>query len=298
MKISRRDFIKWAGASAALVGVGAQVSPPRFPMRLQASPITPRTGFGLLIDLKRCIGCKLCVGACKQANNLPEDSAASLSPTTLTIIDFKNVSPNVADPVIKPVKRQCMHCLEPACVSVCPVSALERNEKGHVVYEAEKCIGCRYCMVACPFGIPKYDWNSPNPRINKCTFGCMANGKRDVPACVQACPVEALQYGSRDELLTIAKRRIKDNPNQYVNHIYGENQVGGTGMFYVSGVPFEQLGFRTDLPDEPLPNLTWVAQEKIPAVIVGAISLLSGIAWWTHRGERKSPLPMGRPQVV
>lgn len=288
MNFTRRDFLKLFGASAAFLGLGAKFPSPSVRMVPPAPPVTPNSAYGILIDTAQCIGCQLCVKACKEANNLPaENRVTTLSPTALTIIDFKNISPQLEKAEIKPVKRQCMHCEEPACVSVCPVAALTKNDRGAVVYDDTKCIGCRYCMVACPFGVPKYNWTSPNPKINKCTYGCMADGKRDQPACVQICPVKALSYGKRDELLAIAKSRIEQEPERYVNQVYGEKEVGGTTMLYLSATPFDQLGFRTDLPTEPLPNLTWAAQELVPPIFGGLIAVLSGIAWWTHRPERK-----------
>jgi len=194
----------------------------------RASPVPPNSGaYGILSDAAQCIGCKLCVKACKEANNLPsDDRVTTLSATTLTIVDFKNISTKLETPEVKPIKRQCMHCEDPACVSVCPVNALTPNERGAIVYDANKCIGCRYCMVACPFGIPKYNWDSANPKINKCTHGCMEDGKRDQPACVQICPVKALTYGKRNDLLAIAKSRIQQNPGRYVNQVYGERKSG------------------------------------------------------------------------
>ncbi len=288
MSISRRDFLKLCGASAVMLGVGAKFAPPALAPRSAKVPISPKAGAGVLIDTTRCIGCKSCQNACKVANNLPtDDRPVALSATTLTIVDFRNISTKPNQPEIKPVKRQCMHCAEPACVSVCPLGALYKKENGCVGYDENVCMGCRYCMWACPFGVPKYNWQSPNPKINKCAQNCMADGKRDKPACVQACPQQALVYGNRNELLTMAKERIAQNPSKYVNHVYGEKEVGGTSMLYLSGTPFEQLGFRTDLPDEPLPSLTWNAQEKVPGVFVGMLALLSGIAWWTRRGNSR-----------
>jgi formate dehydrogenase iron-sulfur subunit len=288
MNISRRDFLKMCGASAAMLGLGAKFGETPLAAPAKAVPVSPRAGNGVLIDTTRCVGCKSCQSACKKANNLPSDEPpVALSAVTLTIVDFRNISTVPNKPVVKPVKCQCMHCEDPACASVCPVGALYKTENGCVAYDADKCIGCRYCMTACPFGIPKYDWNSPNPKINKCAQACMAEGKRDKPACVQACPAQALQYGNREELLTIARARIRENPGKYVNSVYGEKEIGGTSMLYLSGVSFEQMGFRTDLPNERLPQFTWNAMEKIPYVLGSFAVLLSGIAWWTHRNEPK-----------
>ncbi len=301
MKLSRRDFLKVCGASAAMLGVGAKFVPPAAFTTGASVPISPRAGTAVLIDMTRCVGCKSCQRACKQANNLPaNDNPTCLSATTLSIVEMRNISTVPTKPIIKPVKWGCMHCENPACVSVCPVGALYKGEDGHVAYDENICIGCRYCMTACPFGIPKYNWNSANPKINKCQQGCMTDGKRDRPACVQACPSQALQFGNRNELLTIAKDRIAKDPGKYVNHVYGENEIGGTSRLYLSGVPFDQLGFRTDLPTEALPELTWNVQSKLPFVLTGVAALLSGIAWWTHRTERKlvpQPLPVERSQI-
>lgn len=286
MKLSRRDFLKLFGASAAMLGVGATIAPPALNGTRAAAPIAPRNARATLIDTTKCIGCKSCQTACKQANGLPtDDRPVALSATTLTIVDFRNISRKADAPEIKPVKRQCMHCEDPACVSVCPVGALVKQENGCVTYDENICIGCRYCMVACPFGIPKYNWNSANPKINKCAQNCMADGKRDKPACVAACPQQALQFGTREELLNIAHARIRENPGKYVNHVYGEKEIGGTTMLYLAGTSFEALGFRVDLPTISLPQLTWDAQTKVPAAFFGMMGLLSGIAWWTHRSE-------------
>ena len=289
MKLSRRDFLKLCGASAAMLGVGATVAPPTLTTKKSSAPVAPRHANGTLIDTTKCIGCKSCQNACKVANGLPtDDRPVALSATTLTIVDFRNISTKLDQPEIKPVKKQCMHCEEPACVSACPVGALVKQENGRVTYDENICIGCRYCMVACPFGVPKYNWDSANPKINKCAQNCLADGKRDKPACVSACPQQALTYGSREELLTIAQTRIRENPGKYVNHVYGEKEIGGTTMMYLSNTPFEALGFRIDLPAVALPQLTWDVQTKIPGVFLGALTLLSGIAWWTHRREPKA----------
>jgi formate dehydrogenase iron-sulfur subunit len=271
-----------------MVGLGAKFAPPLVETRPLSVPTAPAAAKGILIDTTRCVGCRLCQQTCKQANKLPEDDvpATFLSATTLSVIDMKNISPTANKPLIKPVKRQCMHCQDAACVAVCPVGALYKKENGCVGYDADKCIGCRYCMTACPFGVPKYDWNSPAPKINKCAQGCMANNPgSDRPACVQVCPNNALTYGNRTDLIAMGKDRIANDPGKYVNHIYGEKEIGGTSMLYLSGTPFEQLGFRTDLPQTPLPRYTMDVMEKVPWVLVTVASLLSGIAWWTHRTD-------------
>jgi len=284
MSLTRRDFLKACGAGAAMLTVGANVAPQTLVGNAKAVPVYPKAGNGMLIDTTRCVGCRTCQAACKVANNLPEEKyVVGLSATTLTFVDMKNISDDIKKPVIKPIKTQCMHCEDPSCVSVCPVGAFEKTASGAVTYDADKCIGCRYCMMACPFGVPKYNWDSANPKINKCAQGCLADGKRNTPACVQSCPNRALYYGSRDQLLGIARERIAQAPDKYVHHIYGEHEVGGTDVMYLSATPFEKLGFRMDLPREAKPNYTWQVQSKIPVVLASALTLLSGIAWWTHR---------------
>ncbi len=290
MNISRRDFLKVCGAGAALAGVGAQVPPAALSKAFKSVPTNPQAENSVLIDTTQCVGCKTCQKTCKIVNGLPQDpygNETALSATALTVVDMHNVGTDPKRPMIKPVKVQCMHCSEPACASVCPVGAITKSASGPVVYDPNKCIGCRYCMTACPFGVPKYEWSSASPKIVKCQQSCMADGSRTRPACVEACPAQALTYGKRSDLIALAHDRINKNPTRYVDHIYGENEVGGTTMLYLSGTPFDKLGFRMDLPTEPLPQLSLNVMEKVPYVLGGVLTLLSAVAWWTHRGESK-----------
>ncbi len=243
MKVDRRDFIKILGTSTALAGVGAKIAPPMLDNRL-AVPAT-KSAVSVLIDLNRCIGCRRCQAACKKKNNLPQDDdPVSLSATTLTFVEFRNTSTDPAKPVIKPIKRQCMNCVDPACVSACTVGALQKQPNGPVTYDSNRCIGCRYCMYACPFGIPTFEWRNQLALIKKCDNCADLVAAGQSPACVQACPAAALQFGKREELLTIAKERINDPRANYVKEIYGEDEVGGTSMMYLSALPFERYGLR------------------------------------------------------
>jgi len=232
----------------------------------------------ILTDLTRCVGCEACVWACKEINDLPRgDGAEKLSATTWTAIDRRGAVN---------VRRQCMHCLDPTCASVCPVKALYKSEAGPVVYDADRCIGCRYCMLSCPFGIPRYEWDSPRPRVQKCVM-CfekrLAEGRQ--PACTEACPTGATTFGDRDQLLREAHRRIAEEPGRYVDHVYGETEAGGTSVLYLSGVPFEEIGFATGIADEAYPKLTWEILSKLPSVVgVGGAALL-GIWWITGRRD-------------
>lgn len=297
MSISRRAFIKSVGAG--LIGLTATPLFDRAALaRCLDSPAAAQVG--MLIDATRCIGCRACQVACKQKNGLPPDPENlpagttfpdALSADTFSLIEFRRVGGTAARSVVHPVKKQCMHCLEPACASVCPVGAIQKTAQGPVVYDAEKCMGCRYCMAACPFGIPKFEWDSANPRIRKCEMCSDRIAQGMPPACVAACPVDAITFGERTALVAEAQRRVKAEPAKYVPFIYGLEEVGGTSVLYLSDVPFEQLGFDAKLPKTALPDLTWQVMEKIPAVAVGVGLLLGGVSWITHRRSPAHPYP-------
>jgi formate dehydrogenase iron-sulfur subunit len=166
---------------------------------------------------------------------------------------------------------------------VCPVGAFEKTAEGPVIYDEAKCIGCRYCMQACPFQVPRYQWGSTYPRIEKCVF-CHDRIARGLPtACSEACPTGATKFGDRDDLIVEAFSRIHSEPTKYIDKVYGQHEVGGTSILYISSVPFEQLGFKTQLETTPLPTHTWNALSKVPGVVsVGGV-LLAGIWWITNR---------------
>jgi len=235
----------------------------------------------ILYDATKCIGCKACEQACAEQNKLPYDDKIAgeefQSAHKFTYVGAK------AD---KYMRRLCMNCEDPACASVCPVAALRKTPEGPVVYDLDRCMGCRYCMVACPFGVPKYEWSALNPRVRKCTM-CSERVLSGKPtACAEACPTGATQFGDRDELLREARKRILDNPKDYVDHIFGEQEVGGTSVLLLSSVPFPSWGYNADLPHEPLPKLTYRVLSKIPDFVpLGAVAL-GGIWWITHRREQ------------
>lgn len=229
---------------------------------------------GVLIDITKCIGCQQCVSACKIQNNLPDIDETKLSVTAYTIVEEREE---------RYVRRMCMHCKYPTCESVCPVGAFEHTKDGAVLYHAEKCIGCRYCMMACPFQIPRYEWGNTTPKVQKCRFCIERIVKGKVTACVEACPAEATIFGDYNDILRIAQQIIANEPDKYVNHIYGEREVGGTSILYISDVPFEKLGFKSNLGTQKLPELTWSALSKIPSVLAVGGTLLYGIWWITNR---------------
>ena len=228
----------------------------------------------MLIDLTLCMGCNACQAACKEENHLSPNEEKNLSLTAYTALNkYSDVY----------VRRLCQHCDVPTCVSVCPVGALVKQGDGPVAYDADKCIGCRYCLQACPYHVPKYEWSSTKPRIQKCRFCAPRLAKGQLPACAEACPVGATLFGDRDELQLEAARRLGAEPTKYVPRIYGKDDVGGTSMFYLSSVPFEQLGFDSRLGRVPLPMLTMSALSKVPNVLsVGGV-VLGGIWWITNR---------------
>jgi len=228
----------------------------------------------MLIDISLCVGCNACQAGCKEENGLPPQEEKHLSLTAYTALNkYSDLY----------VRRMCQHCDSPTCVSVCPVGALTKSEAGPVSYDSEKCIGCRYCLQACPFHVPKYEWSSTKPSIHKCKF-CPSRIAKGLPtACAEACPTGATKFGDRDELLLEAAQRIKAEPGKYVTRIYGEQDVGGTSMLYISPTPFEQLGFDSRLGKTAMPMLTMSALSKVPNVLsVGGV-LLAGIWWITNR---------------
>jgi formate dehydrogenase iron-sulfur subunit len=163
------------------------------------------------------------------------------------------------------------------------VGALRKTAAGPVIYEESRCMGCRYCMMACPYGIPRYEWKLVLPKVKKCTMCAPRQAKGLQPACTEACPVQASIFGERNELLREAENRLRQNPADYVQHIYGKDEVGGTSVLYLSAVPFEALGFPANVPHDPLPMYTYRVLSEIPNVVAVGTVLLGGIWWITKR---------------
>ena len=232
----------------------------------------------LLYDATLCIGCLQCEQACAERNGLPYDDAiASEKKTSSHKLTTVLVSED------KFMRKLCMNCEEPTCASVCPVGAFTKTAAGPVTYDPDKCIGCRYCMLACPFQVPAYEWDKRLPIVRKCDMCADRVAAGGVTACTEACPTGATKFGERDELIAEARQRIADNPQGYVDHIYGLEEVGGTSVLMLSSVPFEQFGMRTDLLHEPMPWLTWRVLSRIPDLVGLGGVLLGGIWWITHR---------------
>lgn len=280
---SRRDFLKTAGVvTASLVGA-------RSVRGSSTSELDPDR-LGVLVDTTLCIGCRKCEWACNDANSLPnqhitffDDQLVLQEQRRLTDTQFTVVNRYEGKgPEGRPldVKIQCMHCEQPACVSVCIVGSLEKQPNGPVTYDEWKCIGCRYCMVACPFQVPAYEYgNALTPRVMKCPLCISLLEEGKLPACVEICPKEALTFGQREDLLKYAHEKIRHFPERYVDHLYGEKEVGGTSWLYLSSAPFTDIGF-PNLPETSPTKYTESVQHGIfkwfngPILLFGLLGLL------------------------
>ena len=289
MSISRRHFLSWMGAG----GAGALSA-----TRTAASPVQEFPGypesFAVLHDTTKCIGCRSCEQACNQVNALPKpeepfDDLSVLAEKRRTSAGAYTVVNRFFDAsgqTVRYLKTQCNHCLEPACVSACFVKALQKDPSGAVRYEASLCVGCRYCMIACPFEIPAYEYDEPlTPRVRKCTLCRPRIMAGKLPGCVQGCPTRALSFGRRQELIGTARQRITEHPDQYQNHIYGEHEMGGTNWLYLSAVPFSRIGMREDLGTTSAPELTSGALAAVPMVAGLWPVLLAGLYAISRRKE-------------
>ena len=237
----------------------------------------------VLYDSTLCVGCKACEGACAERWGNPyNDKIAAeerLSAHKLTAIETHGERFS---------RRLCMHCEEPTCASVCPVGALKKTSLGPVVYDADKCMGCRYCMTACPFQVPTYEWDKRLPKVRKCDMCYERQAKGQPTACTAACPTGATICGERDALVAEARKRMAEKPGDYYQKIYGLKEAGGTSVLYLSAVPFEKIGLKTNLPQEPLPALTWRVLSLVPDVVSVGSVLLGGIYWITNRRDEVS----------
>lgn len=294
MSISRRQFIGWLGA-AGIAGAGAATGKKAHAATAKRFEGYPDSN-GVLFDSTRCIGCRKCEEGCQQVNKLPEPDRPFDDLTVLEnkrrtktgvymVINKYDTEENEEKPVFR--KIQCNHCLEPACASACFVAAFTKTSTGAVTYDDRVCVGCRYCMIACPFEIPTYEYDQPlTPRVEKCTMCYPRITQGLLPGCVEICPVDALSFGKRNDLLREARNRIQKHPKRYVDHIYGEKEMGGTNWLYLSGVKFKQKGMREDLGTTPAPEFTHGALSMVPMVIGLWPILLTGIYAINKRKEK------------
>jgi Fe-S-cluster-containing dehydrogenase component len=287
MGIDRRSFLKILGGGIAGVASANILAPGM----LKAKEIAPPKQFvGVLVDTTRCIGCRACEAACTEAHHLPildisdevafEKERQTSEKQWMVVNRYKTEKGDVF------VKKQCMHCNQPGCVAACLVKAMEKRKEGPVTWDTN-CMGCRYCMPSCPFEIPKFEFNSANPKIQKCNLCWERLEKGENPACVEACPQEALTFGTRRKLIEEANRRIYQKPGEYLTHIYGEHEVGGTGYLYLSKVPFEQIGFRTDLGTVAYPEYSKGFLYSVPLVLLLWPAFLIGVNTITKHEEEK-----------
>lgn len=238
--------------------------------------------YGILIDTTKCVGCYACEQVCAERWGFPTDNEVH------ELSSIKNTAMKTVNETYVP--RMCMHCQDPTCVSVCPVGAFQKTAEGPVVYDADKCIGCRYCMQACPFDVPRYQWDSLNPRVTKCDMCRDRVLQGQKPACVEICPAEARVFGPLDEIIKEAKKRVADQPEVYHGNIYGVKEAGGTSVIYLAAKPFGELGLRMNLPEHPLPDLTRAVMQKIPNYVFWGGTLLGGIWWITNRRKEVQAL--------
>lgn len=304
MKIDRREFLKRSAAMGGTLLLGSLGDPPSgfAAQKMGGGP----DRFAMLTDLTKCVGCRSCERACVKANNLPVPPPGSFADTSvfrekrrpdtraLTVVNAYT-NPKWPKPVYR--KVQCNHCVEPACASACLVGALKKTPEGPVIYNEDVCVGCRYCMTACPFYIPSFDYfNVASPAIWKCTMCAPRVMKRMTPACAEACPVRATTFGKRSRIIKLARERIRNRPDRYIDHIYGEQEVGGTDWFYISGVPFEEVGFDMNLKTTPYPELTKDFLTAVPFVLVTWPALLAGFSVWARQGRESGEGKMSRPK--
>lgn len=238
--------------------------------------------YGILVDTTKCTSCEECVMACAAEHQIDPQRVIKEKAVNKDGLSAYRLS-NIA--TISPghfARKSCMHCLEPSCVSACLVGGITKSPEGPVIYDPEKCIGCRYCMIACPFHIPRYEWDKTTPLMVKCDMCFERIDQGKIPACVDACPNGALKFGERETLLKEAHSKIKDQPDLYLNHIWGEKEFGGTSVIYVSDVELSALGWPKTNP-KSIPSLTEPLVHITPFIGMTVAAGLLGINWTIKR---------------
>jgi formate dehydrogenase iron-sulfur subunit len=283
MSLDRRKFFKVIGVTGAALALGKELN--ATPEKMNNIEFS-----GVLYDSTRCVGCQTCESSCAEANDLPQPVGV---PQAGVVRNTDEKHRTVVNAYNSPkgevyIKKQCMHCNEPACTAACLTQAMYKTKEGAIIWRGNKCMGCRYCMVSCPFDVPKFEYHSANPKIEKCNmcYSRLAEGK--IPACVENCPAEALVFGKRRELIKEARKRIVENPELYVDHIYGEHEAGGTGFLYLSSVPFDEVGMKTSLQSRSYPELSKGFLYSVPTIFVLWPAILLGIREATKNNHPKA----------
>ncbi len=243
--------------------------------------------FGFLIDTVLCIGCEACLDACHEIHQQPASKEPRLSATNFTMVHNRQVAGQDIY-----YRQMCMHCDFPSCASVCPVGAFEKSELGAVLYHPEKCMGCRYCMVACPFDVPKYEWSKALPVVKKCDMCYDRIRVGGNPACAEACPTGATLFGPRETLIQAATERIRAEQDKYQPYIYGLREAGGTSVLIISSVALDQLGFKINNYQQRFPHNTWQVMREIPNVVAFGGVFLYGLWWIINRRMTLEAIPV------
>ncbi len=281
---TRRDVLKVVAATGAAAAV-VDVAKAREPHPVRADDL------GMLFDSTRCVGCRACQTACREANELPSDRKAANGAEYDAPLDLNGTTKNViklaqGEGDTAYMKAQCVHCADPACVSVCMAGALHKVKGGVVAYDKNTCVGCRYCQIGCAFNVPKFQWFTAVPVIVKCEL-CRHRGERGA-ACAEVCPREAVVYGKRGELLAEAKRRLAAEPEKYAQKVYGETDGGGMNVLYVTSrkVSFAALGL-PNLPEHPLPQMSETVQHGLYKHGIAPIALWTAVTVMQLRARKK-----------
>ena len=286
MTMDRRTLLKGAAAAGAGVAVSGATA-----AEASTRPVAPPDAVGMLYDATRCIGCQACVTACKTANNLPGnlyDPPKDLDGYTKNIIKLYE-----GEGEYSYMKQQCMHCIDPGCTNACMIGAFKKREFGIVTWDKDRCIGCRYCQVACPYNVPKFQWDTAVPDIVKCELCNHMLARGEEPGCCQACPKEAVIFGTYEELLADARQRIADRPERYYPagdpQIFGDTEGGGTQVLYLAGVDFEKLGLPV-LGDDGVGVQSRTIQHGIYKGFIAPVALygiLGAVLWRNRRTAKK-----------
>jgi len=283
--MDRRDCLKTLAvvAGSSLVGKNAQAQE-------VASEGGDSEPMGVLVDTTKCLGCRMCEYACASANGLPtpesevdQTQERTTSPTQWTVVARYETEKG---PVT--AKKQCMHCLQPACGAACLTRAMHKLPEGPVTWDGGKCMGCRFCMISCPFDVPKFEYDSANPKISKCVMCWERLQEGEQPACVGNCPAGALSFGPRSAVLKTAWQRVYAEPDKYVQHVYGEHEAGGTSFLYLAAVPFEQLGFPADVGETPFPVYTREFLYAVPLVLTLVPPFLLALSRASHARQEEA----------